>query len=100
MEGSFDEQWGTVKSAVTRHEHILFGNGQPGIVEFIHGLKAQFRLLVLLISVLGVMVTALGILVTIHMNSRGEINIPKMFSQHDSYPTDATSKAPTFITKE
>lgn len=60
--GSHEEQWGIVKSAVKQHHSDLYGNGQPGVMDFVSSTRGQFRLLIILISVVGVLVSVLALL--------------------------------------
>jgi hypothetical protein len=55
IEGSFDEQWGMVKGAVRDHHASLYGNGQPGVVDFVSATKGQLRLLIILVTAFGVL---------------------------------------------
>lgn len=57
FEGSFEEQWGTVKSAVREHDAILKGNGQEGLVSKVTGREAQIRLLMALVTIFGILTT-------------------------------------------
>lgn len=51
-----------MRNLVGQHEATLHGNGQPGVVDFISGIKGQMRLLVLLVTISGV-VSGIGLLV-------------------------------------
>ena len=42
--GNHAEDLAMMKNLVMNHETLLHGNGQPGIVDFIAGLKGQMRL--------------------------------------------------------
>lgn len=63
IEGSHEEQWGVIKSAVIQHHSAINGNGQPGLMDFMSGLKAQLRLLIILVSVGGLILSFLTFLV-------------------------------------
>ena len=63
IEGSHEEQWGMIKSAVIQHHSAINGNGQPGLMDFMSGLKAQLRLIIVLISVGGLVLAFLTFLV-------------------------------------
>lgn len=52
IEGTHEEQFAIVKTAVKEHNLLLKGNGQPGIVEFVTASKAQLRLIVFLLVVI------------------------------------------------
>lgn len=62
ISGSHEEQWGVMKSAVQQLHATIYGNGQPGILDFVSGTRAQFRLIVVLLSAIGVGVAVLGYL--------------------------------------
>ncbi len=92
IEGSFEEQWGAMKSAVKQQHVAIYGNGHEGILDFVAGVRGQFRLLVVLITLLGVLVAAVGVMVTIHMNQHGELHWPSMAAQNP--PTERAQSAP------
>ena len=62
ISGSHEEQWGIMKSAIQQLHSTMYGNGQPGVLDFVTSTRAQFRLLIVLVSVVGVMVSVLGYL--------------------------------------
>ncbi len=75
IEGSLEEQMGVIKSAVRRHECTLYGNGQPGIVDFISQTRGQFRLIVWLLTFI---LALIGVYIGLEANHQiklGEINI-------------------------
>jgi hypothetical protein len=78
IEGSFEEQWGIMKSAVRAHDKTLYGNGQPGIVDFVAQTRGQFRLIVWLLATL---IAAIGVYAALEVNKQshaGIINLPKI----------------------
>lgn len=75
IEGSFDEQWGVVKAAVKQHNAAINGNGQPGLLDFMSGVKAQYRLLLVMISVVGLIVSILAVLEVNHQIHTGQLHI-------------------------
>ncbi len=62
IEGTHEEQWGAMKSAVIQHHAVIHGNGQPGILDFVVGLRAQFRLVLVLLSIIGVIVSIIAVI--------------------------------------
>ncbi len=52
-----------MKSAIIQHHAAINGNGQPGLLDFMSGLKAQLRLIIALISVGGLILALLTFLV-------------------------------------
>lgn len=70
IEGTFEEQWGIVKSAVKDHHVLLHGNGKEGLVQTVTGWQAQARLIVGLVvgfgSVSTIGLVVLGILEYLH----------------------------------
>lgn len=50
IEGTHEEQFAIVKTAVKRHDRDLYGNGQPGVMDFMSSTKGQFRLLVIMLT--------------------------------------------------
>ena len=63
IEGSHEEQLGIMKSAIIQHHAAINGNGQPGLMDFMSGMKAQLRLIIALISVGGLILSLLTFLV-------------------------------------
>lgn len=59
FEGTFEEQWGTMKSAVRQNYAAINGNGQPGLLDFASGIRAQLRLLIVLVSIAGLVLALL-----------------------------------------
>lgn len=57
--GTHEEQFAVMRSTIIQHHSDLNGNGQPGIKDFVSGLKGQFRLLVILMTAIGVLVAVL-----------------------------------------
>ncbi len=69
-----------VKDKVNEHHAVLYGNGQPGLLDFISGLRGQMRLILLLLSAM-VGVAAIGtLLLAIHEAQKGELKTPSIFS--------------------
>ena len=62
ISGSHEEQWGIMKSTVQQMHKALYGNGQPGVLEFVSGTRAQFRLITALLLFVSVAVSVLGYL--------------------------------------
>ena len=62
IEGSFEEQMGVIKSALIQHHAAINGNGQPGLLDFMSGIKAQLRLIIVLLSVGGLIISLLAFL--------------------------------------
>jgi hypothetical protein len=88
IEGSFEEQWGAVKSAVKQHQTAIYGNGHGGLLEWASGVKAQFRLLVILITLFGV-ISGVGTVVVaiLEYNRQAQhnmIHLPKVFPSQSS----------------
>ena len=78
IEGSFEEQWGIVKSAVKQHNTAINGNGQPGLLDFMSGIKAQQRLIIGLLAFISLLLTAAGVAVTIRSAQKGSLAIPHL----------------------
>ena len=96
INGSFDEQWGAVKSAVIDHHAVLHGNGREGILDSVVGWRAQMRLVILLVALFGTLSTVglviLGVLEYNHGQERRNTNMQNLlhrpsvlFHQPDSY---------------
>ena len=62
IDGTHEEQFAVVKATIKQHHTALMGNGQPGIIDFVSSTRGQFRLLIVLVSVVGVIVTLLAAL--------------------------------------
>lgn len=60
--GNHDEDFAVIRNLVAQHETTLHGNGQPGVVDFVSGVKGQMRLIVLLVTVFGI-ITGAGMFV-------------------------------------
>ena len=92
IEGSFEEQWGIMKSAIRAHDKTLYGNGQPGIVDFIAQTRGQFRLIVWLLATL---IASIGVYAALEANRQarsGLINLPKI---SDTKPVFTAHHAPS-----
>lgn len=88
--GNHDEDFAVMRNLVGQHEATLHGNGQPGVVDFISGIKGQMRLLVLLVTISGV-VSGIGLLVLgiLEYNRQVEHNMihpPAIFHSATSEP--------------
>ena len=59
IEGSYEEQFAIMKTAVIQHHSAINGNGQPGLLDFMSGQKAQYRLIIAMISVIMLLLTLL-----------------------------------------
>ena len=64
-----------IKSAVIQHHSAINGNGQPGLMDFMSGLKAQLRLLIILVSVGGLILSFLTFLVLNREIKTGMIHV-------------------------
>jgi hypothetical protein len=62
ISGTHEEQFAIMRATLIQVHTDLNGNGQPGIKEFVSGLKGQFRLLILLMTAIGVLVAIVGAL--------------------------------------
>lgn len=84
---TFEEQWGAIKSSVRQHHKSLYGNGQPGVVDFVIGVKAQFRLILILVSVFGVLTAVPAMIITIlefnRQSQQHMLHLPHLFSEKD-----------------
>lgn len=56
--GNHEEDFAVMRNLVAQHESTLHGNGQPGVVDFISGVKAQMRLVVFLVTAFGILTGA------------------------------------------
>ena len=72
IEGSFEEQWGIMKSAVRAHDKTLYGNGQPGVVDFISQTRGQFKLIIALLTLI---LAALGVYAALEANRQAKANL-------------------------
>jgi len=72
IEGTFEEQWGIIKSAVRAHDKTLYGNGQPGIVDFIAQTRGQFKLIIALLSLI---LAALGVYAALEANRQSHAKL-------------------------
>ena len=91
FEGSHEEQWGTMKTTVKQLHAAVNGNGQPGILDFVSGMKAQLRLLVVLMTLVGLIVSILALL-------EGARQLHGNFSHTSSTSTSAVNAASTRTT--
>lgn len=66
IEGSHEEQFAIVKTAVKRHDKDLYGNGQPGVMDFMSATRGQFRLMIVMLSVIGLILTAILVIEGAH----------------------------------
>jgi len=62
IDGSHEEQFAIVKTAVKAHDASLYGNGQPGLMDFMSSTKGQFRLLVVMLTAILVILGVLTFL--------------------------------------
>ena len=60
--GTHEEQAAIMREAVKQLHSTIYGNGQPGILDFISGLRGQLRLLVVLVSIVSLIVAVLALL--------------------------------------
>ncbi len=88
IEGSHEEQWGMIKSAVIQHHSAINGNGQPGLMDFMSGLKAQLRLIIVLISVGGLVLAFLTFLVLNREIKTGLIRVENGSIMAETQSTD------------
>ena len=72
FEGTFEEQWGTMKGAVKQMHRDLYGNGQPGAMEFIQETKGQLRLLAWLC---GTIIALLAVGIALEANRQAHAGI-------------------------
>ena len=75
IDGSFEEQWGIVKSAVKQHNSAINGNGQPGLLDFQSSIKAQLRLVLIAISVAGLILAILTYLEANRQLHSGQLHV-------------------------
>lgn len=87
IEGSFEEQWGIVKAAVKQHNSAINGNGQPGLLDFMSGIKGQMRLILALLSFLTAVAIVGTFLVGVHSMKVGRVEIPGF--SHSTHPIEA-----------
>ena len=92
IDGTHTEQMAIMKSTIKQHHAAIYGNGQPGMLEFIQGTKAQFRLIVLLISIIGVLVAVLTLLEGNRQIHNGELQLPNFHAQQDSTTAYASDR--------
>ncbi len=90
--GNHAEDFAVMKNLVTNHETLLHGNGQPGIVDFISGLKGQMRLILILLSSMVGIAAILTALLMIHEAKIGEIEIPHLSDALVGQPAYAVDK--------
>ena len=60
--GTHEEQAAIMREVVKQLHSTIYGNGQPGILDFISGLRGQLRLLVVLVSIVSLIVAVLALL--------------------------------------
>ncbi len=86
IEGPFEEQWGTVKAAIKQHDAAINGNGHKGLLDFQSGIKAQLRLIVFLVSLIGLIVAFLAFLETNRQIKQGSLHsdLPSDYAQRGS----------------
>ena len=84
IEGSFEEQWGIVKAAVRQHNAAINGNGQPGLLDFMSGIKGQMRLVLALLTFLTAVAVFGTFLIGLHSMKVGRLEIPGF--SHAAYP--------------
>lgn len=77
-----------IKSAVIQHHSAINGNGQPGLMDFMSGLKAQLRLIIVLISVGGLVLAFLTFLVLNREIKTGLIRVENGSIMAETQSTD------------
>ena len=88
--GNHEEDFAVMRNLVGQHEATLHGNGQPGIVDFISGVRGQMRLVVFLVTTFGIL-TGVGILAVAILEynrqvERNMIHPPAIFHSNNSDP--------------
>jgi hypothetical protein len=91
--GNHAEDFAVMKNLVANHEAVLHGNGQPGILDFISGLKGQMRLILILLSSMVGIAAILTAILTIHEARIGDIKIPHFFFALEEQPAYARDSA-------
>ena len=90
IDGTKEQQFAIMKSAVIQHDADLNGNGQPGIKAFVSSTQGQFRLIVILISVFGLILAIFTFLeANRQMHSKFSLKV-------DPTTTATTSLPPTY----
>ena len=77
-----------IKSAVIQHHSAINGNGQPGLMDFMSGLKAQLRLIIVLISVGGLVLAFLTFLVLNREIKTGLLRVENRSIMAETQSTD------------
>lgn len=90
-----------VKNLLSEHHKALYGNGQPGILDFISGLKGQMRLIVGLLLFLSTLAAIGTLLVGIHAVKTGRLDAPAMNAPNNPAFADNQQDAtnPTIYTR-
>jgi len=78
IEGNHAEQVAQMKIAIKTMWNALYGNGQQGIVDFIISTRAQFRLLLILLTLIFAAITAMAALEANRQWNHGLIHTPKI----------------------
>lgn len=67
-----------LKDKVNEHHLLLHGNGQPGILDFISGLKGQMRLMMAMLIFISVIAAVVAALATVALARHAQIEIPSI----------------------
>lgn len=89
IEGSFDEQWGTVKSTVRNLEAVINGNGKGGLLKEMTETRSRLDELVaygratyfwakVIAGLLGIILAYLGVRTSM---KSAKVNLPDLFSR-------------------
>lgn len=84
-----------LKDKVNEHHKLLYGNGQPGILDFVSGLRGQMRLIVGLLLFLSTIAAVGTLLVAIRTMKTGELDIPGFSNSVPPAPTYAEQQDAT-----
>ncbi len=83
--GSDEAILAMLKDKVNEHHQLFHGNGQPGVLDFIAGLKGQMRLIVGLLLFLSTLAAVGTLLIGIYSIKVGVLELPTITH---SYPLD------------
>lgn len=84
-----------LRDKVNEHHKLLYGNGQPGILDFVAGLRGQMRLIMALLLFLSTIAAVGTLLVAIHTMKTGELDIPGFSHSAPPSPTYAEQQDAT-----